>query len=112
MRCSRMSVIAIATNRTSTTKCQIRGCAQPGIPRTGGLDESALVIVFPFRVVALYTSRDQFLDHAPMNVSQAEIAACVAVSELLMIEAQKVQNRGVEVVHVNPFSRGGEAELV
>ncbi len=39
-----------------------------------------------------------------VDVGQAEVAAGVAVGELLVVEAQQVQHRGVQVVDVHRFS--------
>ena len=47
-----------------------------------------------------------------MHVGQAEVAAGVAVGELLVVEAQQVQDRGVQVVDVDVVLDGLEAELV
>ena len=47
-----------------------------------------------------------------MHIGQAEIAAGVAVGELLVIEAQQVQDRGVQVVDVDRVFDGLEAEFV
>ena len=57
-------------------------------------------------------SRQQFLHHPAMHVGQPEVAAGVAVGELRVIETEQVQNRGVEVVHVNAISRDRGALLV
>jgi hypothetical protein len=42
-------------------------------------------------------------DHPP-DVGQAEVAAGVAVGEALVVEAEQVQDRGLEVVDVRPGS--------
>ena len=36
-----------------------------------------------------------------MHVGQAEVAALILVGQLRMVDAQAVQNRGVQVVNVN-----------
>ena len=46
------------------------------------------------------------------DVGQAEVAAGVAVGELRVVEAQQVQDRGVQIVDVNSVLDGLEAELV
>ena len=56
--------------------------------------------------------RDQLLHHLAVHVGQAEVAAGVAVGELLVVEAQQVQDRGVQVVDVDLVLHGLEAELV
>ena len=40
-----------------------------------------------------------------MHVGQAEIAAGVAVGQLLMVEAEQVKNRGVQVVDMHRVFR-------
>src|SRR3954452_8020312 len=52
------------------------------------------------------------LNHVPMHVGQPEVAALEAVGELLVIEAEEVEDRGLEVVDVVFVLDGGEAELV
>ena len=47
-----------------------------------------------------------------MDVGQAEVAAGVAVGEGLVVEAEEVEDRGVEVVDVDLVLDGLEAELV
>ena len=57
-------------------------------------------------------SRDQLADHIAVDVGQAEIPPGVAEGELLVIEAQQVQHRGVQVVNVDVFSDRMKAEFV
>ena len=47
-----------------------------------------------------------------MNIGQAEIAAGVAVGESLVVEAEQVQDRGVQVVDVDLVLDRVEAEFV
>ena len=54
----------------------------------------------------------QLRHHIPMHVGQTEIAALEAVGQLGVVEAEQVQDRGVEVVDVDFVRRGVEAELV
>ena len=54
----------------------------------------------------------RFPDDPSVHVGQAEVSPCVAVRELLVIEAQQMEDRGVEVVNVHLVGRRGEAELV
>ena len=51
--------------------------------------------------LARFRSGEQFLDDPSVDVGQAEVAAGVAVGELLVVEAQQMQDRGVEVVDVD-----------
>ena len=63
-------------------------------------------------VMRLPRSRQDLLDHLPVHVGQAEVAAGVAVRQLLVVEAQQVQDRRVQIVDVDLVLDGGEAELV
>ena len=47
-----------------------------------------------------------------MHVGQAKIAAGVTIGERFVIEAEEVEDRGVEVVDMHPFLDRAEAELV
>ena len=52
-------------------------------------------------------SGEQVLHHMPVDVGQAEIAAGVAVGEPFVVEAEQVQDRGVQVVDVDGLVRRG-----
>ena len=56
--------------------------------------------------------RDDVVDDVAVDVGEAEVAAGVAVSEFFVVEAEQVQNGGVEVVDVDYFFDGFEAEFV
>src|SRR5206468_3210229 len=60
----------------------------------------------------LLPSREDFLRHAAAHIGEAEVAAGVAVSQLLVIEAEQVQQGRVQVVHVDLVLHGVVAELV
>src|SRR5262245_31597551 len=51
-------------------------------------------------------------NHPTPDVGQAVIAAGVTVREPFMVEAEQVQQGGVEVVNVNRVHHSAEAELV
>ena len=57
-------------------------------------------------------SRDQFADDVAMDVGQAEVAARVMEREAFMVEAEKPQERGVEVMDMDDLLGGGEPKLV
>ena len=57
-------------------------------------------------------SRHDVVDHGAVDVGEAVVAAGVAVRQLLMVEAEEVEDGGVEVVDVDGFFDGFEAELV
>jgi len=52
------------------------------------------------------------VDDAAMYVSQAEVSAAVAVGEALVVEADQVQDCGMQVVDMNFVLNDVEAELV
>ena len=47
-----------------------------------------------------------------MHIGEAEIPTGVAVSELLVVEAEETQDRGMQVVDVHRLLHGFESELV
>src|SRR6478735_893238 len=97
---------------------------QRNADKKGDLNESWLLFLFflyRFSVSYLrssatsadeFPSSHQFLHHPAVHVRQPEIAAGVAVGEFFVVEAEEVEDRGVEVVDVDPVVDGGEAELV
>ena len=48
----------------------------------------------------------------PVHVGEAEVAALEAVGELLVVEAEQVQDGGVQVVDVDLALDDAEAEFV
>src|SRR5688500_1979912 len=52
------------------------------------------------------------LDHPAIDVGQPEVAAGVAEGQPLVVEAQQVQDRGVQIVDVYLVLHGSEAEVV
>src|SRR4051812_29889815 len=52
------------------------------------------------------------LDDAAADVGQAEVAAGVAVGQFLVVQAEQIKNRSVEVVNVDLVLDGPEAEVV
>ena len=57
-------------------------------------------------------SRQQIMHHLPVHVGQPEIAAGVAVGELFVVDAEHVQQGGVQVVDGDAVLDGVEAEFV
>ena len=61
-------------------------------------------------------SRDSYASIAfttlPVHVGQAEVAALEAVGQPLVVDAEQVQHRGVQVVDVDDVLDGVVAELV
>ena len=57
-------------------------------------------------------SGDQVLDDLAVHVGQAEVSAGVAVGELFVVEAEEVEDRGVQVVDVHLVLDGLEPEVV
>ncbi len=58
------------------------------------------------------TSRQDLVDHAAAEVGEAVVAAVVAVGEFFVIEAEEVEEGGVEVIHVDFVFDGFVAELI
>ena len=54
----------------------------------------------------------QFFDDRAADVGEAEVAALEAVGELRVVEAQQVQQRGVQIVDVDAVFDDVEAEVV
>ena len=52
------------------------------------------------------------LDHVAGDIGQAEVAAVVAVGQLRVVEAEQVQDRGVQVVDADAVDDGLVADLV
>jgi hypothetical protein len=57
-------------------------------------------------------SREDLPDQPPAHVSQAEISSLEAVSQRFVIESQQVQNRGVQVRHVDGIGGDLEPEII
>ena len=55
---------------------------------------------------------EDFADDLAGDVGQAEVAAAVAEGQALVVEAEEVEDRGVEVVHVDLVLHGLVPELV
>ena len=75
--------------------------------RTGRVEGSALAsmilpLSFPApetrRLLVAPALRDDLFDDTALDVSEAVVAALEAVGEPLVVEAQQVENRGLEVV--------------
>ena len=68
-------------------------CGQPPLPRSG------VGHIWPYRLGGgLCQNR---LDHTAFHISQPHVAARITVGQLLVIQAQKVQDGGMPVVDVN-----------
>ena len=50
-------------------------------------------------------SRNDLLDHVPVHVGQAAVDAVVAEGQPLVVDAEQVQHRGVQVVAVGRVAR-------
>src|SRR6266496_6361986 len=57
-------------------------------------------------------SGDEFADHMPMNVGEAEIAAGVAEGQLFVVEAEQPQHRRVQIVHVHFVFHRAKAKFI
>src|SRR5262249_51909476 len=57
-------------------------------------------------------SSEELADHPSVNIRQSKIATRVAVCQAFVVEAEKVEERGVEVVNMDLVLDGGEAEFI
>ena len=48
----------------------------------------------------------------PLDIGQTEIAPRITIGEAFVIEAEEVQDRGVQIVDMDTFLDGAVAELV
>ena len=54
------------------------------------------------RVSAFHrASREQSLDYLPINIGQTEFPSLIFERQLFVVDSQKMQHRGVQVVDVN-----------
>src|SRR5687768_10192718 len=60
----------------------------------------------------MWRSGHDFFNDFAVNVGEAEVAARVTVGETLVIEAEQMENGGVEIVDVNRIFDCFEAEFV
>ena len=58
------------------------------------------------------TSRDNVMDHVPVDVGQAEIAALKTVSQARVIETHQVQDCRIEIVNMHRVAHDVESKLV
>jgi hypothetical protein len=56
--------------------------------------------------------RQDLPDHVAFDIRQAEVAALVVVREPLVVQAEQVKDRRLQIVDVNGIARDAEAELV
>src|SRR5262249_52448926 len=59
-----------------------------------------------------FLSSQNLAHHMSFDIGQAKIAAGVTISQAFVVEAQEVQDGGVQVVDVNTLFDGAVAELV
>ena len=57
-------------------------------------------------------SGDEFLDHMPVDIGQAKVAAGAAEGEFLVIEAEQRENGRVEIMDVNLVLNRRESEFI
>src|SRR5690606_15788691 len=90
-------------------RSRLRSCASPSI-----VNYQLSVNYQSPRTLAKsgYDLGNDIVDHAAGDVGQAEISAAVAVGEPLVVDAQQVQNRRVQVVDVNFILHGEITVLV
>lgn len=52
------------------------------------------------------------MDHASANVGQTELAALKKICQFLMVDAEKVENRCLQIVHVDTSLNDVEAIVI
>ena len=57
-------------------------------------------------------SGQQFRHDVAVHVRQAEVASLETERQLRVVKAQKLHDRGVQVMHMNAIGRGVEAEFI
>ena len=57
-------------------------------------------------------SGENLVDAGAVNIGQAIVAALKAIGQPLMVEAQQVKDRGVQIVDVDRAGFGGKAQLI
>ena len=75
------------------------------------LSDFVFLVFFVVLSTPMASGNDVVKDFS-MHVGEPEVAAGVAVGEALVVEAEQVQDRGVQVVHARGVLDGFEAELV
>src|SRR4051794_24700708 len=66
----------------------------------------------PARRQRSHESGEEVFDHLAVNVGEAEVTALKAVGELLVVEAQQMEDGGLQIVDVDFVAGDGKAELV
>ncbi len=94
------------------TLCGFEACVAEHLPESTGSKQ-----VIPARLKhlpgrATCRSHQYLPHHLTVDIGEAKITAKVAPSETLVIEAEQVQNGGVEVVKVDLVGDGAEAASV
>src|SRR5437867_3193064 len=65
-----------------------------------------------FPVTEFRSLSDDPFHHTPFHVRQAEVAAAIPVCQFLMIEPEQMQNRGLQIVHVDRLVDNLETEFI
>jgi hypothetical protein len=68
--------------------------------------------VLPSLVRGLKRLRENLLDYLAADISKSFIASVMPIGEALVIEAEQVQDGGVNVVNVGEAFRGAEADRI
>ena len=55
---------------------------------------------------------EKFIDDTPRNIRQSVMPTLVAIGQSLMIDAEKPQNRRVQIVHMHPAVEDAVAEII
>src|ERR1700722_14274317 len=57
-------------------------------------------------------SCEKFVDDVAVDIREAKVAALEAIGQLLVIEAEQMQNGGVQIMHVDFVLAGIEAKII
>lgn len=52
------------------------------------------------------------MDDVAVHVGEAEAAAAIMIGQFLVVDAQEVEDRGLEIMHVDRVFDGLEAEII
>ena len=57
-------------------------------------------------------SNQDLLNNLAVNIGQAEVTAAIAIREPFVVESEKMESRGMQIMHVRAFLDRFEPELV
>src|SRR5205814_8009346 len=97
-------------SRTSANDSSAAATLFASGPKTSA--SKAMTALSNFMCFAGAPSGDDVAHHFAVHVGQPEVAAAITVGELFVIEAQEIENGGVQVVDVDAVFDGVHAEFI